>query len=159
MQSCLFTAGRASFTPNITEARIAKTHLLVNNPDVFFASLRYDLGKLTRMAARRGLTPAVRLNGTSDLPKMARAIAAEFPTVQFYDYTKIPAPWKRTLENYHLTFSHSENNLADCMQALEHGVNVAVVFGISKSQPLSNDVICWSMGEVDCEGGGFEEVY
>ena len=48
--------------------------------------------------------------------------------MQFYDYTKIPNPQRRTLSNYHITFSKSENNLKDCLVALENGVNVAVVF-------------------------------
>lgn len=74
------------------------------------------------------MRPAVRINGTSDQPQLALEMAREFPEVQFYDYTKIPAPWKRTLPNYHLTFSFSGENLADCMAALEHGINVAVVF-------------------------------
>src|SRR5215471_12582188 len=52
------------------------------------------------------------------------------------DYTKLPMPWKRTLSNYHLTFSHSEDNLQDCLDALAQGVNVAVVFGNKKSEPL-----------------------
>ncbi len=55
-------------------------------------------------------------------------MAHEFPTVQFYDYTKIPRPWRRTLPNYHLTFSFSGANLTDALSALQHGINVAVVF-------------------------------
>ena len=55
-----------------------------------------------------------------------------FNGVQFYDYTKIT---KRALafatgdtpENYHLTFSKTENNDADCIKVLEAGGNVAVV--------------------------------
>ena len=68
------------------------------------------------------------LNGTSDEWKLARALAAKFPEVEFYDYTKIPAPWKRVTANYHLTFSFSGTNLPACIDALQHGINVAVVF-------------------------------
>jgi hypothetical protein len=63
---------------------------------------------------------------------MARA----FPEVQFYDYTKHPKPWLRTLPNYHLTFSHSGHNVADCLEALQHGINVAVVFSTRRGEPL-----------------------
>src|SRR5260370_19413409 len=74
------------------------------------------------------MQPAVRIKGTSDQPQLAREMAQAFPDVQFYDYTKIPRPWERTLANYHLTFSFSGENLADCVAALAHSVNVAVVF-------------------------------
>jgi hypothetical protein len=55
-----------------------------------------------------------------------------FNGVQFYDYTKIT---KRAIafargkmpRNYHLTFSKTEDNDADCIKVLEAGGNVAVV--------------------------------
>ena len=162
--SCLFTAGRAAFTPAIRAARIAKTLFLVNNQFAALASMAYDIDSLRRRALTSGycpkcdetrargkrnrnrckvcrgvitaLKPAVRINGTSDMPIIARAMAKLFPDVQFYDYTKLPKPYLRTLPNYHLTFSHSETNLSDCLDALKHGINVAVVFGLKKSQPL-----------------------
>lgn len=61
-------------------------------------------------------------------------MARLFPDVQFYDYTKLPKAWMHTLSNYHLTFSHSESNYAQCVEALAHGINVAVVFGIKKGE-------------------------
>jgi hypothetical protein len=90
--------------------------------------LEGDIHKLIRECKRRRMRPAVRLNGTSDIPKLAHTLAAKFPQVQFYDYTKIPRVWERTRDNYHLTFSHSGENLSDCFGALRNGVNVAVVF-------------------------------
>lgn len=126
--ACLYGAGMAGLFPSIKRARIEKTRLYISQPLEFIEILKGDIQKLNKRAKASGMKPAVRINGTSDLPKLAQALAVEFPEVQFYDYTKIPQPWKRTLPNYHLTFSHSENNLADCLAALGHGVNVAVVF-------------------------------
>jgi len=63
-------------------------------------------------------------------------MAAEFPELTCYDYTKIPRPWLRTRANYHLTFSLSENNESDAREALAHGVNVAVVFKTKKGHAL-----------------------
>ena len=63
-------------------------------------------------------------------------MAAAFSNVQFYDYTKIPRPWQRTRSNYHLTFSLSESNRTDAISALQHGVNVAVVFNTRKTESL-----------------------
>lgn len=126
--ACLYGAGMSSVFPSIKRARIAKTLWYLRDSESFLATLRKDIYRLTVKAAKHNLTPAVRLNGTSDIPKLAMQLAAEFPTVQFYDYTKLTAPWKRVAPNYHLTFSFSGQNLAESMMALEHGINVAVVF-------------------------------
>jgi hypothetical protein len=136
IKACLFTAGRAAFSPAIRAARKAKTVFMAQNWVPFLLSVAFDIDTMRRQAIARGLKPVVRINGTSDLPKVARFFAQLFPDVQFYDYTKVPQPWKRTLPNYHLTFSHSETNLSHCLDALKHGINVAVVFGIKKGQPL-----------------------
>lgn len=127
-KACLYGAGMAGVFPSIKANRIKKTLWYLNNPETFTDALRADIRKLIRVSASRGMTPAVRFNGTSDIPKVAMQMAREFPTVQFYDYTKIPRAWQRTLPNYHLTFSFSGSNLAECMDAMSHGINVAVVF-------------------------------
>ena len=127
-KACLYGAGMAGVFPSIKEARVAKTRWFLNDRTGFIAALKADIARLVRMAEKRGMQPAVRINGTSDQPQLALEMARAFPTVQFYDYTKIPQPWKRTLENYHLTFSFSGENLADALEAIEHGINVAVVF-------------------------------
>lgn len=133
---CLFRAGRASFSPDIIEARINKTHFLFDDRTAFLASLRYDIRALIRKAKREHLTPCVRINGTSDLPWLALMMASEFSDVVFYDYTKLPRAWERTRANYHLTFSHSEINEVESKRALQHGLNVAVVFDTKKGAPL-----------------------
>lgn len=136
---CLFTAGRASFTPSIIVARIAKTHFLFDDREAFLNSLRYDISALIRKAKREKLTPAVRINGTSDQPWIALQMAQEFPSVQFYDYTKLPHAWTRVRANYHLTFSHSETNANECRAALAHGLNVAVVFDVKRGAELPTE--------------------
>lgn len=125
--SCLNTAGRGRFD-QVQAGRQDKTEHLKADRKGFIAQLIVEVGNAVKMAKKLNLTPCVRINGTSDIPSLARAVAKEFPTVQFYDYTKIPKPYLRTLPNYHLTFSKSEDNLAECLDALKNGVNVAVVF-------------------------------
>lgn len=134
--ACLFTAGRAQFTPSIITGRINKTRWYHAEPETFTAQLRKNIASLIRKAERLGLTPCVRLNGTTDIAKLAMQMAAEFPTVQFYDYTKLPKPWLRQRSNYALTFSLSETNQNDAIAALAHGVNVAVVFAVKKGHAL-----------------------
>jgi hypothetical protein len=135
-QSCLYTAGRAAFTPSIPKARIAKTVRLHRDRAAFMAQLRKDIKRLKKQCKRLGMRPAVRLNGTSDLPWIPMSLCAEFPDVMFYDYTKIPRPWQRTRDNYHITFSFSESNENHALDALAHNVNVAVVFHIKRGKPL-----------------------
>jgi hypothetical protein len=101
----------------------------------FLAQLRLDITELVRKADAQGFKACVRLNGTSDLgwEGMARDIMSEFPTVQFYDYTKIVSRMRRYLAgkfpaNYSLTFSRSESNHAECAEILALGGNVAAVF-------------------------------
>lgn len=133
---CLFTAGLPGIIPKINESRIRKTRALFADRQAFLAQLRKDIDALLRKAERDRMIPCVRLNGTSDLPWLALILAQEYPTIQFYDYTKLPRAYTRIRPNYHLTFSHSESNLDDCLDSLRHGVNVAVVFDTKKGHVL-----------------------
>jgi len=133
--ACLFTAGRGKMR-NVRAGRIAKTLLLHSDRALFLACLRWDIATLVRRAAKLNLTPCVRINGTTDLAWLAAMMADEFPTVQFYDYTKLSKPELRIKSNYALTFSYSGENLAECLSALLHGVNVSVVFNTRKGDAL-----------------------
>ena len=133
--ACLGNEGRASVYKSITLARIAKTKRYFEDRANFLASLKHDAFRLMRKAAKRKLVPCLRPNGTSDLPVMAYEIVKTFPQLQVYDYTKNPKPWLRIRPNYHLTFSRSGTNDTECLQALEHGVNVSAVFARGVSMP------------------------
>lgn len=147
--ACLNTAGRggmmkgvarlthadvAAGTVNaIQAARIRRTRHYFERRSDFMLQLVADIAKLVKLAAKMGMKPAIRLNGTSDIPwervqcGSHANIMERFPDVQFYDYTKranrcgLPA-------NYHLTFSLAEGNDGDAVTALENGMNVAAVF-------------------------------
>jgi len=140
--TCLNTAGRggifkAGATTNaIQEARKRRTAAYFADRKAFERQIDQDIAVLRLMAARKRLKLAVRVNGTSDLPGLARSVATRNPDVQFYDYTKIPGPHARQLANYHLTFSRSESNAADMAEAMMNGVSVAVVFSTRRGRPL-----------------------
>lgn len=121
---------------DVQAARVRKTVLLWEGRAFFLAALRAEIAKFERKTRGQRMRPAVRLNGTSDLPWLAREMADAFPRIQFYDYTKHVRPWKRVLGNYHITFSLSETNDAAAMDALNHGINVAAVFRVKKGRPL-----------------------
>jgi len=135
-KGCLYSAGHGAFS-NVQQGRINKTLFYFNDRQRFLTELRNDIKKLVKKAEAQGMQPAIRLNGTSDLNWIISGVIEEFPTVQFYDYTKV---FNRLLKplpsNYHLTFSKSESNASECLSALKLGFNVAVVFNTPKGEEL-----------------------
>lgn len=134
--ACLNTAGRGGIAKRgavistdagdipdnaIQRARIRRTRLFVEDRAAFMAQLVREIEAFIRKADRKGLTPTVRLNGTSDIlweriecerdgETFAHVFAA-FPDVQFYDYTKIAKRFRNVLPaNYHLSLSYSESS-------------------------------------------------
>lgn len=130
---CLYSAGRGAFT-NVQNARIRKTKEFLADPVAFCDKLAEDIKALVKMAQAKGMVPAVRLNGTTDIEWEKYGIIQRFPDVQFYDYTKWP-PFKRFLsvprpDNYDITYSWSEAAHAPQWAAMwqRKHVNTAVVF-------------------------------
>jgi hypothetical protein len=115
-------------TNMIQQARIRKTQQYFNDREGFLAQLVKDIKLGIKQAEKLGLTPVFRLNGTSDLSVEKWGIIEQFPTVQFYDYTKVLGRKVSHLPNYHLTFSAADGNDADVARAIEQGMNVAMVF-------------------------------
>lgn len=132
--ACLNTAGRGGMfrkgetTNVIQKARIRKTVMYFEQRDLFLATLEADIRKAIKFAERKGLTPVFRLNGTSDLSVEKWGIIEKFPTVQFYDYTKVLGRKIAHLPNYHLTFSKADGNDADVLKALKQGLSVVAVY-------------------------------
>ena len=132
--ACLNTAGRGGMfkrgenTNTIQKARIRKTNYFFNDRDGFMKDLEADINKAIKFAERKGLTPVFRLNGTSDLSWEKYGIIEKFPTVQFYDYTKVLGRKVAHLPNYHLTFSKADGNDADVTKALAQGMSVVAVY-------------------------------
>lgn len=144
IEACLYTAGRGVYT-QVQQGRINKTVWFFKERDTFMARLVKNIKSLVVKANKNNMIPAVRLNGTSDIAweKMAVAIDGKvyrnvmelFPDVMFYDYTKVLGrKYALSLPNYHLTFSLSENNDNEALQALKQGYNVAVVMNLKKEQ-------------------------
>lgn len=131
VKTCLNTAGRGTFT-SVQSARVRKAKLFWEQRSLFLELLRKDLNLLVKRSERLNKPLAVRLNGTSDVCWQSSGLLAEFPMIQFYDYTKVYRRLallrQKPISNYHLTFSRSETNESDCLKALAIGFNVAVVF-------------------------------
>ena len=135
-KACLFTAGMGAFS-NVQQARINKTKLFFEQREEFMNQLRKDIAALIKKAKKMNMTPAVRLNGTSDIEWTRFGIMEEFPDLQWYDYTKVLNRLEKGIPtNYHITFSKNESNDAECEAALKLGANVAVVFNTKKGEAL-----------------------
>lgn len=155
-KSCLAASGLAKVSAMsaqdgkgrdvVKRARINRTKYLLNpktRPN-FMRLLVSEINAARRLAERKGMAFAVRLNGTSDLnPRFfrdadGRNILEIFPDVQFYDYTKSAmrvVTWDKTkYPNYDLTFSYDGGNWAACQGVLAAGGRVAVVFDMEKEQ-------------------------
>lgn len=144
--ACLNTAGRGRFTKT-QAARVRKTRAFFEARPAFMDQLVKDIEAAIRNAERDGLIPVFRLNGTSDIRwetvpvKGHRNIMEMFPSVQFYDYTKLTNRVNLP-SNYHLTFSRSESptNQAN-VNFLKGKVNIAVVFATKKGAALPSSYL------------------
>ena len=186
-KTCLNTAGRggmakagATFSANgitlpenaIQRARIWRTQFWANHRAEFLAQLVKEINAFVKKAERKGLTPVVRLNGTSDIQwekvympnphytltgggvRPMTTIFQLFSKIQFYDYTKIP---KRLVteqpSNYHLTLSYSEASDAYRMRCnnviIRDGVNTVFVAKDKVTKQLFLDAGCADMDEHD----------
>lgn len=122
-------------------SRAQKARMFMRDRQAFMQVMRNAINGCIRKARREQLELCVRLNGATDIAWESVKIQGEhqqfsivdlFPTVQFVDYTK---NYRRMLrfcahmlpKNYHLTFSRSETNEAECVDVLKNGGNVAVV--------------------------------
>lgn len=118
----------------------------------FYTQLLKEIRNADKLAKRKGVKFAIRLNGTSDLDHLQLIknvcgvdCLTTFENIVFYDYTKSISRVKKYINTkYHLTFSRSESNEMQCIEALKLGVNVAVVFSHKKPLPsvfLGHEVI------------------
>lgn len=148
---CLVSAGRGRMS-NVQAGRMRKTQWYLRDTPGFMAQLTDDCERLIRYCGKRGVKPALRLNGTSDIRwessthrdhtvtrggKLFPHIFAAFPEIQFYDYTKI-ANRLLDIPNYALTYSYSAANPAYAKQvkiAMDRGMNMAVVWRTKDAIP------------------------
>lgn len=119
-------------TSSTRAALIGRALLWHNFRDVFREKLRRELHNFAKLCGRSGLIPAVRLNVSSDIvwERQFPELFAEFPTIQFYDYTKALPRHRPTLPaNYTLSHSFGERTTsADVVDIVSAGRNVVIAF-------------------------------
>ena len=153
IDGCLNVAGHGRFD-SVQNARLNKSHFFIRDKFGFMKQLSKEIEAFEKHCEKRKLKPAIRLNGTSDIPwenikiqdpektwSPLINIFQRFSNVQFYDYTKSK---KRALsetlpKNYDLTFSRSEITPdEDFFPILKGGKNIAVVFKDSIPERFMN---------------------
>ena len=138
IDACLDTAGRGAM-PSVQTARTNKTKRFFEDRKGFLTDLWKEVTSAVKSATRKELKFCMRPNLTSDLPwesikHKGQSLMGAFNPCRFYDYTKSLKRFTRFLngelpENYHLTFSRSEETTDQLVIALcKSGGNVAVVF-------------------------------
>lgn len=143
LDGCLNTAGRGAMN-SVQKGRARKAEWFIKDQAGFMAQLIKDCIRFVAYCDKRGIKPAIRLNGTTDvrwelIKHDGLNLFEIFPEIMFYDYTKI-ANRPLDIPNYKLTFSYSEASAAyekQCKIALNRGMNIAVVFRDKESIPES----------------------
>lgn len=143
-QACLVYSGRQTADIYNIDLKEATVDAMLAEP-LAFGRMLYEACKLQQGNSRRiygnktiynqltgetsEMIPFVRLNVISDLPwelVFPSLFDKLLPKLAFYDYTKVPG---RVLPlNYDLTFSWSGANFRSCIDVINGGGKVAVVF-------------------------------
>ena len=138
IDACLDTAGRGAM-PSVQTARTNKTKRFFEDRKGFLTDLWKEVTSAIKSATKKELKFCMRPNLTSDLPwesirHNGQSLMDAFNPCRFYDYTKSLKRFTRFLngelpENYHLTYSRSEETADALVIAIcKSGGNVAVVF-------------------------------
>ena len=138
IDACLDTAGRGAM-PSVQTARTNKTKRFFEDRKGFLTDLWKEVTSAVKSATKKELKFCMRPNLTSDLPwesikHKGQSLMDAFNPCRFYDYTKSLKRFNSFLngelpENYHLTYSRSEETTDALVIALcKSRGNVAVVF-------------------------------
>ena len=147
---CLNTSGQggigldAAGWNRTQAARIRRTASLALEPGAFAVRLAREIGQHAARAARMGLTPCLRLNGTSDVtwhrtfPDVL--LAAREAGVILYDYTKRPTP-DAAEHGIDVTYSYPGGSGTAARRYLQAGHRVAVVFATVRGRRLKDQAL------------------
>jgi len=149
--ACLYNSGRGKFS-NVKQARVNKANYFVSDKRKFTRQLLDELVKLNNKGKF-----AVRLNGTSDIDFIKLIdlhhkvdVLESLPNLTFYDYTKVLTRVKRYAgTNYRLTFSRSETNKDEAIEALTIGAPISAVFNTKKGEPLPSEYLGYTVVDGD----------
>lgn len=126
--ACLAHTGRNVYAYSMRVKR-QRCEALLGRPKHFLRAIVARVEQHQKNSMKRGDEPFVRMNVLSDIPweLFAPGLFEHFPSMRFYDYTKVPG--RRPPRNYDLTFSYSGRNWEFVRHEMEaHRRRVAIVF-------------------------------
>lgn len=149
--SCIYHQGiykTSDFNKNkIKQARFKRTFKFLLERESFFAQACKEISALIRKCKRKGFTPVIQLNGTSDIlwekesftykDVEYKNIMELFSEITFFDYTKydIKKSRKKLPKNYHLTYSRAGkqkgvlvDNWEYLTKILDSNIDIAIIF-------------------------------
>lgn len=131
--SCLVFTGKNALGNQNDWKKAALALAMLGDPVAYFRLLVLAIERGIKEAEKQRTVFFVRMNLLSDVPweEIAPWFFKMFPSVQFYDYTKVFGrdPKKKGIKNYDLTFSFSGTNANLVTDALyRQNRRVAVVF-------------------------------
>ena len=129
----LWFAGRTVMR-SVRNAMLERSRMFLEARQEFYDRLISETEKHVRQCGKHAKA-CVRLNVASDLPweRIFPALFDRFPTVSWYDYTKIQSRIEAAIRgemprNYSLTYSINERTPKGfARHCLEHGINVSLV--------------------------------
>lgn len=153
--NCLGTeaGGNRQYPDAALSSKTIKTHFLVSHPEHATYIIHHEIVKHKNKSTEEGYKPAIRFNGTSDLPwgHMAGKLMKHHSDVDFYDYTKDPKKAEAQFnpdhpKNYKLALSHTgtnhaESNDKDVIAHLKRGGVVALVHDSGKGIPKPTHIV------------------
>ena len=127
--NCIYYSGYGAMK-TVQNARIRKTKMYFEERHDFLSLVNMDIKSAIKFCIHNNIKPAFRLDGTTDIG-LAKHFVRLYPKFQFYDYTKIMKRVKlaENHENWHVTYSLSENTTKSTMEILLAGnTNIAIPF-------------------------------
>lgn len=108
VNDCIGVFSGMNIQPNAIKSKLAKTLYLQYYRENFIEILIREINKFQKLCRKSKVLPAIRLNTYSDIlwERIFPIIFTEFPSIQFYDYSKVYHRMHSKLPaNYDLTYS------------------------------------------------------
>lgn len=132
INDCIGVFSGQNIMPNAVRSKLGKTLFWNNHKDEFIEIIMRELSLFEKLCRKQKRKPAVRLNTYSDIVWEIKApiIFEYFPSIQFYDYSKVYQRRKNTLPaNYDITYSAiaSRHNNAFKLSQLARDCRISLV--------------------------------
>lgn len=164
LQDCIGVFSGQNHMIDKIESKLIKTLLFQYDSELFIQILMKDLERFQKSCRKEKKLPAVRLNTYSDVlwERKFPIIFSEFPSIQFYDYSKVYSRrYSKLPANYDLTYSGiaSFHDNPDKLYDLAENSRISVVVSrevydtyishLGEGSYIDNNQVRYYNGEID----------